>query len=265
VDQYTEGLRCQDVNAGLRNFDATSPVLIPVKKTRHVGMAADLASLVRDRPLISNMASLESVAAAELDIPSTSFDSVLELLEHAGLVELTRRADGEVSGLTSQVPYYRGLYEVLGRTWRERHPSQLEEEMLAVVDRLAMGPIPAEMLVEKVGIEGSDIDRLMDLGTQSELITSVSGVDGTILYSPYTAFENPALLSRLAEEHGSEQMLSEFQSLRDHQGLAVTADDYPMLFDAAVVDCSSLRAWNCQMVGANSLLRRCPTPLTRGC
>jgi len=42
------------VNAGLRNFDAISPVLIPVKKTRLVGMAADLAALVRDRPLISN-------------------------------------------------------------------------------------------------------------------------------------------------------------------------------------------------------------------
>src|SRR6266702_5662108 len=90
VDRYTEGLRCQDVNAGLRNFDATSPVLTPVKKTRLVGMAADLAALVRDRPLIDDMAALESVAAAELDIPSTSFDQVIALLEYSELVDATR-------------------------------------------------------------------------------------------------------------------------------------------------------------------------------
>jgi hypothetical protein len=54
VDSYTEGLRCQDVNAGLRTFDATSAVLTPVKKTRLIGMAADLASLIRDRELISD-------------------------------------------------------------------------------------------------------------------------------------------------------------------------------------------------------------------
>jgi hypothetical protein len=83
VDHYTEGLRCQDVNAGLRSFDATSPVLTRVKETLRVGMAADLAALVRDRPVISDMGAMETVAAAELDIPSTTFDAVLELLEGA--------------------------------------------------------------------------------------------------------------------------------------------------------------------------------------
>ncbi|MGH3856413.1 MAG: hypothetical protein ACRDR6_23580 [Pseudonocardiaceae bacterium] len=145
MDRYTEGLRCQDVNAGLRNFDATSPVLTPMKKTRLVGMGADLAALVRDRPLISDMAALESVAAAELDIPSTSFDAVLTLLEDAGLVQLTR-SGGEVTGLTSDVPYYRGLCDTLGNAWHERHPSQLEEEIVAVVDRLARGPLRPDRL-----------------------------------------------------------------------------------------------------------------------
>lgn len=79
MDVCTQGLRCQDVNAGVRNFDATSPILTPVKKTRPVGMAADLAALVRGRELISDMAALESVAAAALDVPSTSFDAVLTI------------------------------------------------------------------------------------------------------------------------------------------------------------------------------------------
>src|SRR3954449_3842802 len=173
MDQYHEGLRCQDVNTGLRNFDATSAILTPVKKTRLVGMAADLAALVRDRPLIDDMPALEAVAAAELDVPSTSFDGVLELLESADFVALTRGPAGDVTGLTTSVPFYRDLYESLGGVWRSRGPSQLEEELLAVVDRLAAGPVPSEMLISETGIESSDLERVMNLGTQSELVKAV--------------------------------------------------------------------------------------------
>jgi hypothetical protein len=186
VDNYSQGLRCQDVNAGLRTFDAASAVLTPMKKTRLIGMAADLASLIRDRELISDISALETVAAAELDIPSTSFDTVVSVLEEAELVELTR-VKGQVTGLTSDVPYYKDLYETLGRVWRDRRPSQLEEEVLVVVDKLAHGPLAEESLTSVTGIEQADLNAVMRLGREAELIKSVSGVDGTILYSPYTA------------------------------------------------------------------------------
>ena len=232
MNPHSIGLRCQDVNSGLRLFDGSSSVLTPLKKTRLIGMAADLAALVRDTPLISNMAALETVAAAELDIPATSFDAVLAILESEALVELTRSDSGDVTGLTSEVPHYRNLYEILGRSWRARRPSQLEEEMVAVVNQLAAGPLPADMLVSKVGIERADAGRIMQLGTQAQLIKVVSGVDGNILYSPFTAFENPTLLNELAEKHGSDQLLAEFEQLRKRQGLPVTADKYPLLYDA---------------------------------
>ena len=232
MEAYDAGLRCQDVNSGLRTFDASSPSLTPLKKTRLVGMAADLAALVRESQLISDMSALEIVAAGELDIPSTSFDAVLDVLESAELVELTRNQRGEVAGLTSEVPFYRDLYSTLGESWRERGPSQLEEELVAVVDRLAAGPVPAEVLTESVDVEQSDVIRILDLGQEAQLIKVVSGVDGAILYSPFTAFENPALLNELAEAHGSDQMLADFDALRQRQGLAVTPDSFPLLFDA---------------------------------
>jgi len=232
MEPYDAGLRCQDVNSGLRTFDASSPSLTPLKKTRLVGMAADLAALIRDTPLISDMSALESVAAGELDIPSTSFDTVLAVLETAELVELTRDPAGEVAGLTSEVPFYRDLYSTLGESWRERGPSQLEEELVAVVDRLAAGPIPAEALTESVGVEQSDVARILELGQEAQLIKAVSGVDGAILYSPFTAFENPALLNELAEAHGSDRMLADFDALRQRQGLAVTPESFPLLYDA---------------------------------
>ena len=229
---YDAGLRCQDVNSGLRTFDASSPSLTPLKKTRIVGMAADLAALVRDIPLISDMSALESVAAGELDIPPTSFDSVLQVLENTELVDITRNSAGEPTGLTSQVPYYRDLYQTLGTSWRERRPSQLEEEVVAVVDRLAAGPVPEEALTNEVGVERSDLGRVLRLGNQAQLIKSVSGIHGTILYSPFTAFENPTILSDLAERHGNDQMLADFEALKQRQGLAITHDSFPLLYDA---------------------------------
>jgi hypothetical protein len=220
------------VNSGLRTFDAASPSLTPLKKTRLVGMAADLAALVRGTPLVSDMTALESVAAAELDIPPTSFDGVLNVLEGAELVELTRNRTGEVTGLTSEVPYYQDLFTTLGGVWRDRHPSQIEEEIVAVVDRLAGGPVPADALVDEVGIDRSDADRILRLGEDAQLIKAVTGFDGKILYSPFTAFENPALLNELADKHGSDRLLTEFEALRNRQGLAVTPDVHPLLFDA---------------------------------
>ena len=232
MEAYDAGLRCQDVNSGLRTFDASSPSLAPLKKTRLVGMAADLASLVRDTPVVRDIPALESVAAGELDIPPTSFDGVLNILENTELVELTRNSSGEVTGLTSEVPYYRDLYCTLGENWRDRRPSQIEEEIVAVVDRLAAGPVPEELLMDEVGIDGGDTERILDLGKTAQLVKAVSGVDGTILYSPFTAFENPAILNELAESHGSEQLLAEFDDLRQKQGLAVTPDSSPLLYDA---------------------------------
>ncbi len=231
MEAYDFGLRCQDVNSGLRNFDATSPTLSPLKQTRLVGMAADLAALVRETELISNMNALESVAAQELDIPPTSFDSVLGILEEVGFVELTRTSRNQITGLTSEVPHYRNLYTTLGECWRNRLPSQLEEELVYIVNRLASGPIPRETLGE-LGVDTADVPRLLDLGTRTQLIQTVSGIDGAILYSPYTAFENPRVLSDLAEKHGNDQLLSEFDGLRRKQGLAVTPDRFPLLYDA---------------------------------
>jgi hypothetical protein len=53
--------------------------------------------------------------------------------------------------------------------------------MVSVVDHLAGGPLPADMLVDKVGVESADVDRLIQLGRDTQLIQAVSGVDGTIL------------------------------------------------------------------------------------
>ena len=230
MKSYDLGLRCQDVNAGLRNFDATSPTLTPLKQTRLVGMAADLASLIREVELISDIGALEGVAAQELDIPPTSFDSVLSVLEEAEFVELTR-SKNRITGLTSAVPHYENLYSTLGGCWKDRNPTQLETELVYLINKLATGPIPRDE-IPNIGLDTSDVPRLLNIGADTQLIQSVSGINGAILYSPFTAFENPSLLNELAEKHGNERLVAEFASLRKKQGLAVTNTEFPLLYDA---------------------------------
>lgn len=232
MEQYIEGLRCQDVHAGLRSIDPNSAGVIPLKTTRLVGMAADVAALIRDRQLISDVSALETVAVTELDVAPHAFDQVLDLLEEADFVELTRNSTGEVTGLTENVPMYRDLYEDLGGQWRSRKPRQFEEQMLAVVDRLASGPVPVEVLSQVVNLSSADAGKLVAVGKGSGLLRTVSTIDGDIAYSPFTAFEHPDVLNELLTAHGPDRMLAEFDALKAHQGLAITSKDYPLLVDA---------------------------------
>jgi hypothetical protein len=232
VEQYDEGLRCQDVHTGLRNIDPNSGAVVPLKTTRLVGMAADVAALIRGRELIPDLQALETVAVTHHDVNPMAFNTVLEVLEEAGFVELVRDAHGEPSGLTENVPFYHELYTDLGGAWRSRHPRQLEEELLAVVNRLAGGPVPLESLAAETGVDTNDVDELTILGRQSGLVRTVSTIDGDIAYSPFSAFEDPAKLDGLLTQFGPDQMLDEFDKLKNHQGIAITAAEYPMLVSA---------------------------------
>ncbi|WP_194925199.1 hypothetical protein [Catenulispora pinisilvae] len=232
MDRYVEGLRCQDVHAGLRAIDPNSAALVSLKHTRLVGMAADVASLIRGRDLIPDAGALEAVAVSELDVAPHAFDQVLQLLEEADFVQLTRDGRGQVTGLTETVPVYHNLYEELGRLWRERGPREFEEQVLAVVDRLARGPVPLEALADTVGITQAEAGRLIPLGRDSGLLRTVSTIDGGIVYSPFTGFEHPDVLEVLLTEHGPDRMLEEFDALKRHQGLAIDAARFPMIADA---------------------------------
>ncbi|MFI7511575.1 hypothetical protein ACIBSS_32680 [Micromonospora aurantiaca] len=66
-----------------------------------------MAALIRDRQLIADVNALETVAVTELDVAPTAFEQVLDLLQEAEFVELTRNPAGEVTGLTEKVPMYR--------------------------------------------------------------------------------------------------------------------------------------------------------------
>ncbi|MBI5738841.1 MAG: hypothetical protein HY997_23515 [Mycolicibacterium neoaurum] len=229
---FEEGLRCQDVHAGLRNVDPLSGALAPLMDTRLIGMAATLASLIRGQDVIADASALQAVAAEQLDVDLYAFDTVVGLLEELGYVDGVVRKKAKIERFTESVPFYSDLYAELGSAWRARGPSQLEEQVVAVVHRLAIAPAPLDDLVDELGLDTSDVPQLLDLGVSSHLLKRIRTPDGELIYSPFYAFENPKALDELVATYGNERLAEEFTLLHSYQGLPVDSATTPMLADA---------------------------------
>lgn len=233
MENQRAGLRCQDVHAGLRNVDPNSGSLVPLEKTRLVGMAGSVASLIRGRDILQNMDALKAVLAEQLDVSVYAFKDVIGLLEESGMVDgVGRTASGDITQFTESVPFYGDLYTQLGATWRERGPTQIDEEIVAVVEHLAGGPEAKDEIAQKLGLDEADLPHLLDVGQGSQLIKVAQSVDGEILYSPFYAFENPAAMDELVAKHGPGQIAEEFAQLRRYQGLPISLTETPALADA---------------------------------
>lgn len=231
MDSFSEGLRCQDVTLGLRELHPTSAELRLVRNTQLVGMAADLAGLIRGRNVITEIESLEIVASETLDIPPMILPQVLSILEQSGYVEIDSD-HGHLERVIESVPIYQNLYESLGSTWRERRPRQIEEELVTVVDRLTRGPIPLDSLTTDLGIDRSDIDTLYRLGVDTSVFKTIETSDGSLLYSPYMAFEHPEAIYDSVVNHGSGELAEALVKVTGYQGYPVISTMEPVLADA---------------------------------
>lgn len=232
MEDFKAGLRCHDVHTGLRNVDPNSATLVPLEDTRLVGMAAGLAALIRGQDVITDAEALKTIATEQLDVTPYAFTSVIEMLEEVGMVDDVKRKGHKVVGFTENVPFHQNIYDRLGEHWRQEQPSGFEQEMLAVVDRLAQSPVPAEDLQDELGLEREDVKRLLEVGKAADLVKGITFLDGEVLYSPFFSFENPEYLGQLLEDHGSGRFGEDFAAVRTHQGFPLDAGAHPALNDA---------------------------------
>lgn len=229
---FEVGLRCQDVHSVLRNVDPNAPLLAPLDDTRLIGMAATLAALIRGRDVLDDVPALTQVAAHQLDVQMLSFKEVISILEEAGYVQGVQRVGGKIVSFTESVPYYDDLYGSLGNVWLNRSPTELEQQLLLIVDGLSRAPVPVEELESKFLLDGSELPQLLELGEASGLIQTLPTINGKIAYSPFFGFENPHFLASFAQEFGSAQLAEEFEAVRSRQGLEIQPGSYPVLTEA---------------------------------
>jgi hypothetical protein len=192
-------------------------------------MAANLAVNIRGQDRVEDADALKVVAAEELGVEPLLFDATLELLQEADLIDV--RQIGTRRRIEVRVPVHEDLYERLGEVWEERQPTELQQELVAVMHGLAAAPRLLEDL--RSALPKSDLDTILQVGDATELIKQIPLGDGsTMIYSPYFSFENPDKLEQILATHPAEQVQGALARLRDKQGLLLPDDD-PVLGDMA--------------------------------
>ncbi|MFL6124272.1 hypothetical protein [Actinophytocola sp.] len=225
MEPFDEGLRCQDIHAGLRNIHPNSGSLTQLAETQLIGMAASLAALIRGQDVINNAQALRAVAAEQLDVNQYAFDTVIQALVDVEFVQGVQLTDGRIARFTENVPYYDDLYAELGKAWRARRPNELEQQMVALVDNLADAPVPVEELAARIGLDTAAVPTLLEVGAQAELVKRIPLLDGDVVYSPFFGFENPEVVGDLVRDYGPAEIADAFAALRGEQGMPVTEAD----------------------------------------
>ncbi|MEJ7567991.1 MAG: hypothetical protein WKF41_06970 [Gaiellaceae bacterium] len=213
------GLRCHDVHQGMGNVDTRSAHIAQLGTTRLIGMAANLAVNLRGLDVVEDANALRQIAAQELGVESLAFDSVIGVLEEAGMVRVRRPSPSKVQ-IDENVPYHQNLYELLGKIWDERAPSELERETVGLVNALAEAPRELEVVQEE--IPEADLRPILAVGESTQLVKTLKLSDGTqLLYSPFFVFENPTVMKDIYEHHEVADVRNVMQALRGEQGLLV--------------------------------------------
>jgi hypothetical protein len=232
MKRFEQGLRCQDIHAGLRALDPNSARLSQLDDTRLIGMAATLAATIRGQDVVGDAQALKAVAAEQLDVDSLAFNSVVDVLQEVEFIYSVKQDAGRVISFSESVPYHEDLYAALGNLWARRAPTQVEQELVAMVHRLAGGPVPAESVGSELGLDSADLEELLTISRAADLVKGVVTPNGEILYSPFLAFERPELLGEVLITHGPDILGAELQKVRSYQGLPVSSTTTPALSDA---------------------------------
>ena len=132
------GLRSYDIAIGFRNLDERNAALTKFNNTHTAGMAALLASTIKGRDIIPNAQALKSFAAEVLKINPWAFDRVVTELADLDMVRDIRKKGGEIISFSERVPLtYDDVHHRLGTHWFDKQPSELENQLLTIIDTLA--------------------------------------------------------------------------------------------------------------------------------
>jgi len=200
-----------DIQSGLGSFEVGD-----FEDLRTIGMAASLAVQLRGLPEI-DYSVLQQVSAARFDIPTLSLKPVLRLLSEVGMVRLIESGKA-ILRVDPQVPYFEDVYETIGSVSADFQFSETEQAMVRIMSELFERPENKDRLLHRTGIEKGLMDRCLDIGEQSGLITSQRARGRSILLSPIYFADNAHGLADVIAKTGSDDFKIVMTLLSQHQG-----------------------------------------------
>ena len=179
-------------------------------------MAASLAVQIRGLPEI-DYSVLQQVSAARFDIPTLSLKPVVRLLSEVGMVRLIESGKS-ILKVDPQVPFFDDVYQTIGSVADEFSFTETEQAMVRIMSELFERPENKERLLHRTGMERTLMDRCLEIGDQSGLITNQRARGRSILLSPVYFADNASGLADVIAKTGSDDFKAVMSILSQHQG-----------------------------------------------
>ncbi len=222
------GIRTHDVNHGLV---VVSSALVEqyCRKTRLVGTAAQLASLIADQDVVAYDSLVAS--AVHLQINAELVDRALDVLQETEFARVLDRSSGKV--IEVRASGIKDRYKRFGESWLNNDPSEIEKVTIAVIDELAAMPRKRHELQSKFDLNAETLDLVKDIGENAGVVEAYeSPIDGEeIWFSPIYWSENPKELFELSLDHESDDIAAAIKGLRDYAGMPDTKIEAGVMAD----------------------------------
>ena len=217
------GLRLYELESAFAsNLEPTSPRLRSYRVSRLLGQAARLCQLIRGQDVIEDPDRLVAIAAAQLKIDPMHFDSVLEVLKEADLVEERR---GTLYEKVRQIDFGEN-YERVGEIWQQRKKDEREEATVRALDELVEFPQLASELDSFSGVADAVKKQILEVAINARLIESLSvGIGEPMLFAPMLWDLDPkrvsTALGQLGTGSGLKQIMGRVQGAQSGTELAL--------------------------------------------
>ncbi len=195
------GLRLYELESAFAsNLDPTSPRLRSYKNSRRLGQAARLCQLIRGHDVIEDPDKLEAIAAVQLKIDPMHFDSVLQVLEEADLIEQRK---GKIYEKVRQIDFGEN-YERVGAIWQQRTKDPREEITVHALDELVEFPQMASELNALAGADAAVQNQVLEVASNARLIEILSvGLGEPMLFAPMLWDLDPKRVSSAVTQLGT--------------------------------------------------------------
>jgi len=223
IDSRHVGLRLYELESAFAsNLDPTSPRLRFYRHSRLLGQAARLCQLIRGQDVIEDQDRLVAIAAAQLKIDPMHFESVLEVLKEADLIEERR---GKLYEKVRQIDFSEN-YERVGDIWQQRKKDEREELTVYALDELVEFPRYVSELDSFSGTSDTLQKTILEVASNARLVESLSvGAGEPMLFAPMLWDLDPkrvsSALGQLGTSSGLKQIMGKVQAARSGTELSL--------------------------------------------
>ena len=231
IEDFKIGIRTQDIQHGLRDVQASGP-LIDLANTLLIGKAATLAMHLKGLNYIDDIRALKYMAG-ELGISSFEFDPVMNELQEIGFIRIIKSRHTTIKRIEISIPELRDGYSDLGERWKELSPTEIEEKAIHLVERVSTIPINVEKAKSEYDLDPSQFSIITDLGRSGTFLEIYKLEDGSeILYSPIMVDENPEKIYEFCKKYSENEVSKAISQIQRYQGMPKEKIKNPILMDA---------------------------------